>query len=52
VRHRLYHGGNRDANHALNRICVVRMRYDRRTKLYVARRIAEGKSKQEIMRCL
>ncbi len=28
------------------------MSYDRRTKEYVARRTAEGKSKKEIMRCL
>ena len=52
VRHRLNRGGNRDANRALHLICVVRMRYDQRTKLYVARRTAEGKSKREIIRCL
>jgi len=52
VRHRLNRGGNRDANRALHLICVVRMRYDRRTKCYVARRTAEGKSKREIIRCL
>ena len=28
------------------------MRVDERTRRYVARRSAEGKSKQEIMRCL
>ncbi len=33
-------------------ICVVRMGSDRRTKTYVSRRLAEGKSKWEIMRCL
>jgi transposase len=33
-------------------ICVVRMGSDRRTRSYVARRLAEGKSKWEIMRCL
>ena len=33
-------------------ICVVRMGSDKRTRKYVARRIAEGKSKWEIMRCL
>jgi transposase len=52
VRHRLNRGGNRDANRALHLICVVRMRYDHRTREYVARRTAEGKSKREIMRCL
>jgi transposase len=52
VRHRLNRGGNRDANRALHMICVVRMGSDRRTRSYVARRLAEGKSKREIMRCL
>ena len=52
VRHRLNRGGNRDANCALHMICVVRMGSDPRTREYVARRTAEGKSKSEIMRCL
>jgi transposase len=52
VRHRLNRGGNRDANRALHMICVVRMGSDERTRRYVARRTAEGKSKWEIMRCL
>jgi transposase len=52
VRHRLNRGGNRDANRALHLICVVRMRIDERTRRYVARRTAEGKSSREIMRCL
>ena len=33
-------------------ICLSRMRRDRRTKEYVARRTAEAKSKREIIRCL
>ncbi|HZB07593.1 MAG TPA: IS110 family transposase [Rubrobacter sp.] len=52
VRHRLNRGGSRDANRALHLICVVRMRIDERTRRYVARRTAEGKSRREIMRCL
>ncbi len=52
VRHRLNRGGDRDANRALHMICVVRMGSDHRTRRYVARRTAEGKSKWEIMRCL
>jgi transposase len=52
VRHRLNRGGNRDANRALHMICVVRMGSDKRTRKYIARRTAEGKSKWEIMRCL
>ncbi|MCA1717307.1 MAG: IS110 family transposase [Actinobacteria bacterium] len=52
VRHRLNRGGNRDANRALHMICMVRMGSERRTREYVARRTAEGKSKREIIRCL
>ena len=52
VRYRLNRGGNRDANRALHMICMVRMGSDRRTREYVARRTAEGKSKREILRCL
>jgi transposase len=33
-------------------VCVVRIGSDHRTKAYLARRLAEGKSKWEIMRCL
>ena len=51
-RHRLNRGGDRRANSALYRIALVRMRYDQRTKVYVARRTAEGLSKKEIIRCL
>src|SRR5215207_8629343 len=42
----------RDANRALHMICMVRMGMDRRTREYVSRRTAEGKSKREILRCL
>ena len=52
VRHRLNRGGNRDANRALHLICVVRMRVDERTRAYVVRRTAEGKSRRDNMRCL
>jgi transposase len=52
VRYRLNRGGNREANRALHMVCVVRMGSDRRTRSYVARRTAEGKTKSEIMRCL
>lgn len=52
VRHRLNKGGNREANHALWRIAMVRLSYDRRTKEYAARRRAEGRTQREILRCL
>ena len=37
---------------ALYRIVIVRMRHHQPTRDYVERRIKEGKSKREIMRCL
>jgi transposase len=52
VRHRLNRGGNRQANHALWRIVFTRMGSDERTRIYVERRLAEGRSKPEIMRVL
>jgi transposase len=51
-RHRLYRGGNRQANAALYRAVIVRMRWHQPTINYVARRTADGLSKREIIRCL
>ncbi|MFF3160198.1 IS110 family transposase [Streptomyces sp. NPDC057910] len=51
-RRRLNRGGNRQANAALYRIVLTRLRHDQRTRLYLERRTGEGKSKREIMRCL
>ena len=51
-RHRLNRGGNRNANSALHMVVVCRMRTDQRTKDYVEKRLSEGLSKREIMRCL
>jgi transposase len=51
-RHRLNRGGNREANRALYVLVLGRMSWDERTRDYVARRTAEGKSKREIVRCL
>jgi transposase len=45
-------GGHHDANEALWRIVLVRMKSHAPTRAYVARRTAEGLSKREIMRCL
>jgi transposase len=52
IRHRLNRGGDRQANAALYRIVVVRLRWHQPTRDYMARRLTEGKSKQEIIRCL
>jgi transposase len=51
-RHRLNRGGDRRANAALHRIAVVRLRWHQPTRDYMARRLAEGKTKAEIIRCI
>jgi len=51
-RHRLNRGGDRAANSALHIIAIGRLRCDARTQQYVARRIADGRSKLEAIRCL
>jgi transposase len=51
-RHRLNRGGDRQANAALHRVVVVRLRHDQRTKAYMQRRTGEGMSKAEVIRCL
>ena len=51
-RHRLNRGGNRQANAALYRTVIVRMRWHPETIAYVERRTAEGLSKKDIIRCL
>lgn len=52
TRHRLNRGGDRAANSALHIIAIGRLRTDTRTKAYVRKRIAEGHSKLEAIRCL
>src|SRR5512139_2367083 len=52
TRHRLNRGGDRAANSALHIIAIGRLRTDPRTKDYVKKRIADGHSKLEAIRCL
>ncbi len=52
TRHRLNRGGDRAANSALHIIAIGRLRTDPRTKAYVDKRISEGHSKLEAIRCL
>ena len=52
TRHRLNRGGSRQANAALYRVVIVRMRSHPPTLAYVRRRMGEGKTKLEIIRCL
>jgi transposase len=51
-RHRLNRGGDRQANAALYRIAVTRLRCDPTTRDYLHRRTAEGKTRREAIRCL
>ncbi|MGH9060397.1 MAG: transposase, partial [Acidimicrobiales bacterium] len=52
VRHRLNRGGDRALNRAIHTIALARMRRCPKTRAYVARRTAEGKTTPEIRRCL
>ena len=52
VRHRLDRGGDRRLNRALHAIVLSLGRVDVETKRYLARRVAEGKTKREAVRCL
>ena len=52
IRHRLNRGGDRALNRAIHTIALTRMRSCARTRAYVARRTAEGKTLREIRRCL
>jgi transposase len=51
-RHRLNRGGDRQANCALHTIVLSRLRWDPRSRDYLARRIAQGKTRREALRCL
>jgi len=51
--HRLNYGGDRHANNAIWRIVITRLgQHEPRTVAYMNRRLAEGKSKRSIIRCL
>jgi transposase len=52
VRHRLNRGGNRKLNHALYFVAVTRCRLDDETKVFMERKLSEGKTKKEAIRCL
>lgn len=51
-RHRLNRGGDRQANSALWRVVITRLSNDPDTKHYVERRIKDGLTKKEAIRCL
>lgn len=51
-RRRLNRGGDRQANRALYTIALTRLSNHQPTRDYMTRRISEGKTKREIIRCL
>jgi transposase len=51
-RHRLNRGGDRQANSALWKIVITRMVCDPRTRDYIERRVKDGLTKREAIRCL
>lgn len=52
TRHRLNRGGDRQLNRALYHVAITRRRCDPATKAYIARRVAEGKTEREAVRCI
>jgi transposase len=52
VRHRLSLGGNRHLNHALHMIAINQVRYEGKGGVYYRKKITEGKTHREAMRCL
>ena len=52
VRHRLSLAGNRHLNYALHMVAVCQARSDARGGDYYRKKIAEGKSRKEALRCL
>jgi transposase len=52
VRHRLSRAGNRKLNHALHLVAIVQVRHPTAGQAYYRRKLAEGKSRKEALRCL
>ena len=52
VRHRLSLAGNRKLNYCLHMVAVCQARSDARGGTYYRKKIAEGKSRKEALRCL
>jgi hypothetical protein len=52
IRHRLSRAGNRKMNHMLHIAAATQARLDTEGRRYYRRKIAEGKTRMEAMRCL
>jgi transposase len=51
-RHRLDRGGNRQLNAAVHRVAITQLRCHPPARDYLARRLTDGKTKREALRCL
>ena len=51
-RHRLDRGGNRQLNHAIHMLAIIKIRHDPHTALYIARQRQRGKTNREAIRSL
>jgi transposase len=52
IRHRLSRAGNRTMNHMLHIAAATQVRLDTEGRAYYRRKLAEGKTRMEAMRCL
>jgi transposase len=52
LRHRLSRAGNRRINHVLHIAAVVQLRHDTPGRAYYRRKLADGKTTKEALRCL
>jgi transposase len=52
TRHRLNRGGDRQLNRALYLVAITKQRCDPATRAYIARRVTEGKTEREAIRCI
>jgi transposase len=52
VRHRLSRAGNRQLNHALHLMAICQIGHDTAGRAYYQRKLSEGKSSREALRCL
>ena len=52
IRHRLSRAGNRRLNHVLHIAAIVQIRHDTAGRAYYRRKLAEGKTSMEALRCL
>ncbi len=52
IRHRLSRAGNRQLNHALYIMAICQIRQPTLGQIYFRRKLSEGKSQKEALRCL